>query len=82
MKSTIEVSDALMARTRQFAKANGLTMKATIELSLRKLLEAEPVATKPFKLRKASVGGSGLTDWAKGRSMNELIASSYEGRGE
>jgi hypothetical protein len=82
MKSTFEISDALVVRTRRFAKARGLTMKATIELGLRKLLDAESEQPEPFRLQRASVGGSGLSDWAKAQTCGELIASSYEGRGE
>jgi hypothetical protein len=47
-------------------------------MSLRRTLEQRRVTKKPFKLRKCSFNGTGMTpglDWPK---IRELI---YEGRG-
>ena len=71
MKTTIELSDAVLAAAKRFAAARGLTLRAVIEQSLaRTLREKAPV--RKFKLRDASVGGKGLTDAARALSSSAL----------
>jgi hypothetical protein len=77
VKTTVDLSDALAAAARKYAAEKGLTLKALIEAGLRRVLE-DASGHKPFKLRKASVGGQGPMpgmDWPR---MREEI---YCGRG-
>jgi Arc/MetJ family transcription regulator len=69
MKTTIELSDDLAARAREYAARRGTTLRAIIEEGLRRSLREEQEG-EPFKLRDACVSGHGLQapfadgDWA------------------
>lgn len=77
MKTTVEIPDALMAEARKYASARGLTFREVLEISLRRTVEQEPGAKKPFRLRKTTFRGKGqlIHDW---ETIRALI---YEGRG-
>lgn len=80
MKTTIDISDALLEQAKSIAAQDGVTLRSLIEQGLQNVL-ASRRAAKPFKLRDASVKGKGLNpefadaDWATVRDMI------YEGRG-
>jgi len=78
MKTTIELSDALLAEARRVARREGTTLKAIIERGLRRGLEPR-LSSKPFSLRDVSIGGKGphadAADWAA------MIDLTYRGRG-
>lgn len=80
MKTTVEISDALLERARELLATEKTTLRALVEEGLRRVIE-EHAERKPFKLRRASFGGRGLqpevreADWATIRSL------AYEGRG-
>ena len=80
MKTTIEISDALMRDVRKIAAREGLPMRAIIERGLKR----EVGRTRPkaaFKLRDCSVAGEGLQPEFQGASFQEILDASYEGRG-
>jgi len=65
MKTSIEISDALLAEAREFARSNNTTVKALVEAGLRKVI-AQPPKGK-FKLRVASTDKVRLPrEWEKG----------------
>ena len=80
MKTTVEISDALLEEARRLLAEEKTTLRALIEEGLRRVIE-DHAERKPFKLRRASFGGQGLraevreADWATIRSLT------YEGRG-
>jgi hypothetical protein len=78
MKTTIEISDALMRAARRQARARGLTLRALVEEGLRLVLQGE-ATRKQFQLRRASFKGEGLADptvdWA------DIRDTTYRGRG-
>jgi succinylarginine dihydrolase len=80
MKTTVEISDPLLAKAREVAKRDGTTVRALIELGLREVLAARrrPPA---FRLRKASFKGRGLQSEARGLGWERLREAAYEGRG-
>jgi hypothetical protein len=80
MKTTVEISDALLDAARKVAAQEGTTLKALIETGLRQAL-ADRKRQGKFKLRKASFRGKGLQPSAKGASWDRLREMSYEGRG-
>ncbi len=80
MKTTIEISDALLGRARQLAQAEGRSVRSLVEEGLTKVLD-EHRARPPFLLRDASVDGDGLRPEAVGLSFQEILELSYEGRG-
>ncbi len=80
MKTTIELSDALLAEARKIAAREGVTMRTLIEQGLRHAL-AQHGQGGSFRLRKASFKGRGLSDMARGASWDQLREQVYEGRG-
>lgn len=80
MKTTVEISDPLLARARRAAAREGTTVRALIERGLRRVLEERPPRRR-FTLRDASVGGHGLRDNARGLSWDQIRDLAYKGRG-
>lgn len=69
MKTTVEISDALLAEVRKLARRENTTLRALIEAGLRSVLR-ERRERGAFRLRDASFRGQGLQpefeaeDWA------------------
>jgi hypothetical protein len=80
MKTTIEISDALLKRAKLLAQREGTTVRALVEAGLRLVLKEQPARTK-FTLRDASFGGEGLAPELEGASWERIRDSIYEGRG-
>ena len=57
MKTTIDVSDALMARAKQVAQQRQTTLRQLVEEGLRQVLDQHQSLAVRFALRDASVGG-------------------------
>ena len=74
MKTTIDIPDALLDEARALALREGTTLKALVERGLRRVLD-EGRSSKPFRLRRACVGGKGLQagvregDWERIRTF-------------
>jgi hypothetical protein len=80
MKTTIEVSDALLERARRLAAREHTTLRALVEEGLRKVL-AEKRQAAPFRLRRASFRGRGLQPSARDTGWEHVRDLAYEGRG-
>ncbi len=80
MKTTVEISDALLAAARKLAAKNGTTVRALIEEGLRRVVEARRTSGR-FKLRDRSWGSGGLRPELRGASWEQIRDASYEGRG-
>lgn len=80
MKTTIDIADSILNDARRLAAREGLTVKALVELGLRRVI-AEKKRTGPFRLRKASFKGKGLQPGVKDASWGHLRDLAYEGRG-
>ena len=77
MKTTIELSDALAARAREVAAAEGTTLRALVEEGLVKALaDRQPGAR--FELRDAAVGGRGLQAEFRGAGWGRIRDALYE----
>jgi len=59
MKTTVEISDAVLTAARELAKREQTTVKALMERGLRSEL-AKAEQTSDFRLRRKSFGGKGL----------------------
>ena len=79
MKTTVEISDALLAEAKKLAVRERTTIRTLIEQGLRNVITQRKQQGR-FRLRKASFKGRGLSDAARGgwAQMRELA---YEGRG-
>ena len=80
MKTTIEVSDALMREAKSLAQVHNTTLRALVEQGLEQVLRdlREP---KPYKLKDGSVNGQGLQPGQEALSWSEVRDMIYEGRG-
>ena len=80
MKTTIEISDALLEAARKISRREKTTVRALVEEGLRKVI-AEREGSRSFRLRKATFKGNGLQPQAAGASWDQIRGLIYEGRG-
>ena len=73
MKTTIEIADPILSQARKLAAREGVTLKALVELGLRRVI-AEKKSGGEFKLRRASFKGKGLQPAAKQAGWEGLRA--------
>lgn len=82
MKTTIELSDALLQAAKDAAAGQGTTLRSVFESALRDYLEQ--VANKPrhaFVLRRHTFGGKGLRAEVAEAGWERIRELAYEGRG-
>jgi hypothetical protein len=80
MKTTVEIATPLLAEAKRAARREGTTVRALIEQGLRMALDGRRRKGR-FRLRDASVKGSGLQPSVKGASWDRIRELAYEGRG-
>lgn len=81
MKTTVDISDALLDDARRAAEKGGTTVRALIEEGLRLVLKSRR-QREPFKLRRASFKGKGVQSGIQEGAWDEIRRLTYEGRGE
>jgi hypothetical protein len=80
MKTTVQISDPLLARAKIVARDAGTTLAALIEEGLRRVVEERGRKRRAFKLKPAAVRGEGLSpEYADG--SEKIRSAIYEGRG-
>lgn len=80
MKTTVEISDPVLAEAKKAARREGSTLRALMEEGLRLALDRREKESR-FRLRDASVGGKGLRPELRGASWDEIRDLAYRGRG-
>ena len=80
MKTTVEISDALLDEAKKMAAREGTTVRTLIEQGLRHVVSAGK-PRRAFRLRKASFKGRGLSAGAGRLDWQHLRELAYEGRG-
>lgn len=80
VKTTIELSDALLEAAKATAAREGTTVGALVEEGLRKVL-AERVKRPQFRLRRVTFGGTGLNEGVKNGGWEATQDLIYEGHG-
>ncbi len=80
MKTTIEISDALLREVRRLAAREGVTLRTLVERGLHCVL-AETKHAAPFKLRRASFKGKGLQPALRDASWERIRELAYGDRG-
>jgi hypothetical protein len=80
MKTTVEISDALLREVRKLATREGVPLRTLIERGLRRVV-AEGGRPAVFKLRRASFKGKGLRPDLRIASGDKLRHLSYDSRG-
>jgi hypothetical protein len=82
MKTTVEISDAVLNEARRVAQQEHTTLRELIEEGLRAAIEQRKcVRTAKFRLRDLSFGGNGLQPEFADATFREILDASYEGRG-
>ena len=71
MKTTIEISDPLLAEARKVAAREKTTVRALVELGLRHTLAAHRQRV-PFALKLVTAGGDGLRPGVAGELPRSL----------
>lgn len=79
VKTTIEITDALLERARLQARRSGSTLRALVEEGLRRVLEDRP-ARSAYRLPDRSVGVRGGRNPLENLSWHELRDEIYGGR--
>ncbi|HEX9594433.1 MAG TPA: DUF2191 domain-containing protein [bacterium] len=80
MKTTVEISDALLAEAKAVAAREGITLKVLVETGLRQVLQARE-ARPPYRLRRATFRGEGLREEWREADWADLRDAAYKGRG-
>jgi hypothetical protein len=80
MKTTVHISDPLLASAKDVARAHGTTLTALIEEGLRKVVAERGKKARPFKLEDRSVDGDGINPEFAG-SWEAIRDAAYSGRG-
>jgi len=79
MKTTVEISDSLLAEAKALARSRGTTMRQVIEDGLRESLRQTRQRPVRFHLQDGSVDGRGLCEPFSWPKIRQNI---YQGRGE
>ncbi len=80
MKTTIDISDPLLARAKRVAAERSTTVKELVEAGLRAVLR-DPVRARPARLRDASVPGRGVSPEFREGGWERIRDAAYTGRG-
>ena len=80
MKTTVEISDALLEEAKKVALREDVTVRTLIEQGLRHVIAQRKQRRGPFRLRKATFKGQGLTAEARAAGWERLRELAYEGR--
>ena len=81
MKTTIEISDALLKRAKQLAARNHTTLRELIEEALRLVLDRETPAPRARPVRTHTFLGRGLQPGLSWEDWTTLRELAYAGRG-
>jgi hypothetical protein len=79
MKTTVEISDALLLRAKRYARKSGKSLRALIEDGLRRVLEDEAGQAR-YSMPDRSVGSAGGTNPLETMSWQDLREHIYGGR--
>ena len=80
MKTTVEISDALLREAREVAAREGVTLRTLLERGLHHVV-AETKRGAAFKLRRASFKGEGLQPEFRNASWETLRDLAYKEHG-
>jgi len=78
MKTTVEISDALLEAARQVATRERTTVRSLIEEGLRQVVGSRKSRTT-YRLRDASVPGKGLSPDLDGKGWDAIRDRIYDG---
>ena len=73
----MELSSDLVIEAKRYATRYGLTLRAVIENRIRSKLRTEKGTHVPFRLRDASVAGSGLQPESRDKTRSTMRQAAY-----
>ena len=79
VKTTVDISDALLEQAKAHARRSGLPLRAVIEDGLRRVLTCEATA-EPYELPDCAVGEEGAPNPLEHLSWQDLRDTIYGGR--
>ena len=80
MKTTVQISDALLAEVKKVAAKRKTTLKTLIDEGLRLVVDNEQKMKEPFKLKDCSVGDPNAPWPLEGKTWEEIRALAYGDR--
>lgn len=81
MKTTIELSDALMREMKEQARVSHSTMREMMEAALRIYLDQLKKPRDQFTFRNHSFKGNGVCEGIEEGAWEQIRGKIYEGRG-
>ena len=81
MKTTIELSDAVLEQTRELARRNGTTMRRIIESALRRYIAEQEKKTTCYRYERESFKGDGVCEGIQEGNWEMIRSMIYERRG-
>ncbi len=81
MKTTVEISDALLEEARRLAAEESTTLRELIERGLHAVLRERRARRQEFRLRDARVSGRGMQPEFREAGWDRIRDAAYEGRG-
>lgn len=80
MKTTIDIADPLLDQAKRLAARQGTTVKALVELGLRRVI-ADKQRDATFRLRSVTFKGDGMVPEVEQGGWERVRDIIYEGRG-
>lgn len=81
MKTTVELSDAILTELKQAALEKGATMRELIESALRIYLDHNKTASSQYRFKNHSFKGNGVCEGIEEGAWEKIRGQIYEGRG-
>jgi len=80
MKTTIEISDSILAKAKQLARDQNVTLRSLAEEGLMKVIE-ERSARGPCRVSPVTFCGRGLSPEFQSATWERIRDAAYEGHG-
>lgn len=81
MKTTIDISDALLKQVRRMAAERNTTIRSIVEAALRDALAKQEGRRRKYRLDTHTFEGNGLQSGLSWDDWNTIRSMTYEGRG-
>ncbi|MFP4268639.1 MAG: ribbon-helix-helix protein, CopG family [Spirochaetaceae bacterium] len=81
MKTTIELSDAVMSELKEYARKKKTTMRELVEAALRHYLTEERTEQSSYLFENHTFRGNGVCEGVEEGDWEQLRNTIYEGRG-
>lgn len=81
MKTTVEISDALLSEARELASEQKTTLRALLDEGLRMALRERRRQRGRFALRRVPFDGNGLRPELRGVAWDRIRELAYDDRG-